>query len=101
MTSDSYFAFMPSRVDVPHGAGMCQIGACEMARDGKSAAEILEYYFPGARVQKLYQCTSMRRPRPLDHPDLGTLIGTTRPPRCPFAIELVIIAIESRHLSEE
>jgi stage II sporulation protein D len=37
-----------------HGAGMCQIGAYEMARDGKTATEILEYYFPGARVQKLY-----------------------------------------------
>ena len=37
-----------------HGAGMCQIGAYEMARDGKTAAEILEYYFPGAGVRKLY-----------------------------------------------
>lgn len=37
-----------------HGAGMCQIGAYEMARDGRTAAEILEYYFPGAAVQKLY-----------------------------------------------
>ena len=37
-----------------HGAGLCQIGAYEMARDGKSASEILEYYFPGASVQKLY-----------------------------------------------
>ncbi len=37
-----------------HGAGLCQVGAYEMAKDGKSAAEILEYYFPGAKVQKLY-----------------------------------------------
>jgi stage II sporulation protein D (peptidoglycan lytic transglycosylase) len=37
-----------------HGAGLCQIGAYEMAKDGKSASEILEYYFPGAKVQKLY-----------------------------------------------
>ncbi len=37
-----------------HGAGMCQVGAYEMARDKKPAAEILEYYFPGAKVQKLY-----------------------------------------------
>ncbi|HYE99648.1 MAG TPA: SpoIID/LytB domain-containing protein [Planctomycetota bacterium] len=37
-----------------HGAGMCQVGAYEMAADGKTAAEILEYYFPGARVKKLY-----------------------------------------------
>jgi len=37
-----------------HGAGLCQVGAYEMAKDGKSAAEILEYFFPGAKVQKLY-----------------------------------------------
>jgi stage II sporulation protein D len=37
-----------------HGAGMCQVGAYEMAKDGKSCPEILEYYFPGAKVQKLY-----------------------------------------------
>jgi stage II sporulation protein D len=37
-----------------HGAGLCQVGAYEMAKDGKSASEILEYYFPGAKVQKLY-----------------------------------------------
>ncbi len=37
-----------------HGAGMCQVGAYEMARDGKSSSEILGYYFPGAAVQKLY-----------------------------------------------
>lgn len=37
-----------------HGAGMCQVGAYEMAREGRTASEILEYYFPGARVQKLY-----------------------------------------------
>jgi stage II sporulation protein D len=37
-----------------HGAGLCQIGAYEMAKDGKAAPEILEYYFPDAKVQKLY-----------------------------------------------
>jgi len=37
-----------------HGAGMCQVGAYEMAKDGKTAAEVLEYYFPGAAVRKLY-----------------------------------------------
>ena len=37
-----------------HGAGLCQVGAYEMAKDGKTAAEILEYYFPGAKVKKLY-----------------------------------------------
>jgi stage II sporulation protein D len=37
-----------------HGAGICQVGAYEMARDGRTCAEILEYYFPGAHVRKLY-----------------------------------------------
>jgi stage II sporulation protein D len=37
-----------------HGAGMCQTGAYEMAKDGKTASQILEYYFPGAKVEKLY-----------------------------------------------
>jgi stage II sporulation protein D len=37
-----------------HGAGLCQIGAYEMARDGRGASQILEYYFPGAKVRKLY-----------------------------------------------
>ena len=33
---------------------MCQVGAYEMAEDGKSFMEILEHYFPGAQVRKLY-----------------------------------------------
>ncbi|HLY09520.1 MAG TPA: SpoIID/LytB domain-containing protein [Planctomycetota bacterium] len=37
-----------------HGAGLCQIGAYEMAKDGRTVAEILEYYYPGAKVQKVY-----------------------------------------------
>jgi stage II sporulation protein D len=37
-----------------HGAGLCQTGAYEMARDGKTASQILEYYYPGAKVQKVY-----------------------------------------------
>jgi len=37
-----------------HGAGLCQYGAYKMAELGKSATEILEFYFPQARVQKLY-----------------------------------------------
>ena len=37
-----------------HGAGLCQIGAYEMAKDGKTSSEILEYYYPEAKVQKLY-----------------------------------------------
>ena len=37
-----------------HGVGMCQYGALGMARDGKSAAEILAWYYPGARQVRLY-----------------------------------------------
>ena len=37
-----------------HGAGMCQVGAYEMAEDGKTCVEILNHYFPGAQVRKLY-----------------------------------------------
>ncbi len=37
-----------------HGAGMCQWGAYGMAAAGRAAIEILEHYFPGATVQKLY-----------------------------------------------
>ncbi|MBI4564914.1 MAG: SpoIID/LytB domain-containing protein [Planctomycetes bacterium] len=37
-----------------HAAGMCQWGAYKLAAMGKSAPEILTFYFPGARTQKLY-----------------------------------------------
>ncbi|MDD5254862.1 MAG: SpoIID/LytB domain-containing protein, partial [Candidatus Omnitrophica bacterium] len=33
-----------------HGAGMCQWGAYFMAKNGKSAEEILAYYYPGTNV---------------------------------------------------
>jgi stage II sporulation protein D len=34
-----------------HGAGLCQIGASEMAAEHKSAREILAFYFPGTVVR--------------------------------------------------
>jgi stage II sporulation protein D len=37
-----------------HAAGMCQWGAYGMSRAGKDAVAILEHYFPGARVRRLY-----------------------------------------------
>ncbi|NIA16779.1 MAG: SpoIID/LytB domain-containing protein [Planctomycetes bacterium] len=37
-----------------HGVGMCQYGALKMARNGKSAKEILRYYYPGSKIKKLY-----------------------------------------------
>jgi len=33
-----------------HGVGLCQAGATEMAAEGRSAAEILRFYFPGTQV---------------------------------------------------
>jgi stage II sporulation protein D len=34
-----------------HGVGLCQAGATEMASEGKSAREILAFYFPGTTVR--------------------------------------------------
>ena len=36
-----------------HGIGMCQEGAIRMAEEGKTAAEIINFYFRGARIVKL------------------------------------------------
>jgi stage II sporulation protein D len=36
-----------------HGVGLCQEGAAEMAAEGKSAWEILAFYFPGTAVRIL------------------------------------------------
>lgn len=36
-----------------HGVGMCQIGAREMARQGKTHGEILRYYYPLANLRTL------------------------------------------------
>jgi stage II sporulation protein D len=33
-----------------HGVGLCQAGASEMAREGKTYREILSFYFPGTQV---------------------------------------------------
>lgn len=37
-----------------HGVGLCQIGAAVMGAKGYSYREILEHYFPGAMLEKLY-----------------------------------------------
>ena len=37
-----------------HGVGMCQTGAIGMAEAGRGYREILEHYYRGARVRKLY-----------------------------------------------
>ena len=33
-----------------HGVGLCQVGACALAREGRDAAGILSFYFPGSRL---------------------------------------------------
>lgn len=37
-----------------HGVGMSQWGAYQMAKDGKSAEEILKHYFKGIRIVKMW-----------------------------------------------
>jgi stage II sporulation protein D len=37
-----------------HGVGMCQAGACGMAKSGKDCQEILKHYFPLAKMKKIY-----------------------------------------------
>ncbi len=37
-----------------HGVGMCQIGAMEMAKDGKTAMEILDFYYKSVTVKRIY-----------------------------------------------
>ena len=37
-----------------HGVGMSQWGAYEMAENGKTAEEIIAYYYPGISLEKIY-----------------------------------------------
>jgi len=37
-----------------HGIGMCQFGAMGQAKLGRSAVDILEYYYPGAELVRIY-----------------------------------------------
>jgi stage II sporulation protein D len=36
-----------------HGVGLCQAGASEMAREGKTYREILDFYFPGTKLTQV------------------------------------------------
>ncbi|MFC1677011.1 SpoIID/LytB domain-containing protein [Planctomycetota bacterium] len=36
-----------------HAVGMCQCGAQAMARQGKTASEILKYYYPNSEIKKI------------------------------------------------
>ncbi len=37
-----------------HGVGMCQLGAIGMAEAGKRVQTILNHYYPGSRIRRLY-----------------------------------------------
>lgn len=37
-----------------HGVGMCQWGALSMAKQGKTAEQILAYYYPGTEIRPFY-----------------------------------------------
>jgi stage II sporulation protein D len=37
-----------------HAAGLCQYGAMELARQGRSAFEILAFYYPGSSVERIH-----------------------------------------------
>lgn len=37
-----------------HGVGLCQWGARQQAEEGKTYQEILAFYYPGAKVEKIY-----------------------------------------------
>ena len=47
------WAFLSGR-GFGHGVGMCQSGAQGMARQGKTANQILKYYYPGSRIIRVY-----------------------------------------------
>ncbi len=55
-TGDAFtVTFVPSTFGVTvsgggHGVGMSQFGAYQLSREGRTAAEILQYYYPGTRV---------------------------------------------------
>lgn len=38
-------------VERPHHHGMCQMGAADLAKQGRTAQEILEHYYPGAEIR--------------------------------------------------
>jgi stage II sporulation protein D len=50
---DDKIAFLAGR-GFGHGVGMCQCGAQGMAMQGKTAGEILLYYYPGSKLVSAY-----------------------------------------------
>jgi stage II sporulation protein D len=38
-----------------HGMGLCQYGANKLAKDGKTAGQILQYYYPTSKLSRAYE----------------------------------------------
>jgi len=53
LTTGNEFMFVSGK-GFGHGVGLCQYGARQMARDGKTAQEILNFYYPNSRIKILY-----------------------------------------------
>jgi stage II sporulation protein D len=47
-------AVVASGAGFGHGVGLCQTGALGMARAGRKGEQILEHYYPGAELRRLY-----------------------------------------------
>jgi stage II sporulation protein D len=47
-------AVVASGAGYGHGVGLCQVGALGMARAGRSADDILRFYYPGITLEKAY-----------------------------------------------
>ena len=52
-----------------HGVGLCQVGAEEMAREGKSYSEILGFYYPGTQLASPSPATAWQK-RSAEHVEL-------------------------------
>lgn len=52
-----------------HGVGLCQWGSRGMAAAGRSAAQILQHYYPGAALQRVYRSKRLARPPPAEAAD--------------------------------
>ena len=53
LKEDGKFKFHSGR-GYGHGVGLCQCGAQALARSGKNAREILDYYYPTSSLKRLY-----------------------------------------------
>ena len=50
-------AFVLEGTGFGHGAGLCQFGAMTRLRAGASVRDVIEHYYPGARIVRLRDLT--------------------------------------------